>query len=593
MENFFTPRIINYYREVAYAPAVQPKNLSADPDIAPSQSKPSSIQSDNVSSKIPSAQSSPSPDRNIQSQSHSQQNMQSVVRPDQSGTGSSFSIALRAEFDHPLEFLGNYLKAFVSVVLGPFPFQMRYSRHFFALFEMLPWYFLFFFVIKGILASLKYNRPPLVLAIFGFGVFAVLTLFINNFGIITRVRIPAFISLLCLIPLGFANWRYKLKSGRIRVCKVTTVDSSIKFLLLGQIKNLQKDGYEISAVCSPGKWIKEIESQGIKVKTIKMKRKISPFSDIIALFRLIIFFRKEKFDIIHTHTPKASFLAQLGAKIAGAPIIINTIHGLYFQDSDCWLKRKFFILMEKAQAFCSDLIFSVNREDIGTMIGEKICSPDLIKYSGDGINIARFNPEIFSSEFIENKKKELGINPSKKVVGIVARLVEEKGYLDLFEAFKAVIGKFPEALLLIVGPIEPEKKDAISQDIVKGYGIENNVLFLGERADVAEIYPLMDVFILPSHREGIGLSILEASAMNKPVVATNIRGCREAVDNGKTGILAPVNSPEKLAEAIIYLLENPEVAKEMGIAGREKIQKEFDERRVFGRIEEEYKRLLK
>jgi glycosyltransferase involved in cell wall biosynthesis len=314
---------------------------------------------------------------------------------------------------------------------------------------------------------------------------------------------------------------------------------------------------------------------------------------LIALILLISFFKKEKFDIVHTHTPKASFLSQLAAKIAGVPIIINTIHGFYFHENSSWLTKIFFILMEKITAKCSTLLFSINKEDIETAIKKKICVSDLIKYSGDGIDLNRFSLQRFSEEFILNKKKQLGINSAKKVVGIVARLVEEKGYLELFEAFKKVLEKFPETLLLIVGPLEPEKKDKIRPEIVEKYQIEKSVIFLGERTDVEEIYPLMDVFVLPSHREGLGLAILEASAMEKPVIATNIRGCREAIDDGETGILVPPKNPEKLAEAITYLLLNPEKANVMGKEGRKKVQREFDERLVFDRMKKEYQRLIK
>ncbi|MBA7573615.1 N,N'-diacetylbacillosaminyl-diphospho-undecaprenol alpha-1,3-N-acetylgalactosaminyltransferase [subsurface metagenome] len=429
------------------------------------------------------------------------------------------------------------------------------------------------------------------------GVFVVLALFLGNFGIVTRIRIPAFISLLCLIPLGFINFKEKTKNSenknnKIRVCQVTTVDSSIRFLILNQIKNLQREDYEVLAVCSRGKWIKEIEENGIRVKTIEMKRKINPISDLIALFQLISFFKKEKFDIVHTHTPKASFLGQFAAKIAGVPIIINTIHGFYFQKGDPWLKRIFFTLIEKIGASWSDLIFSVNTEDIETAIKEKICDSNLIKYLGGGIDLSRFNTDRFPQEFIENKKQKLAIDPSKKIIGIVARLVKEKGYLELFDAFKKVLEKLPEALLLIVGTLELEKKDAMDPSIVKNDVIEKNVIFLGERTDIDEIYPLMDIFVLPSHREGLGLSILEASAMGKPVVATNIRGCRDAVEDGKTGILVPPKNPEKLAKALIYLLSNPERAREMGKGGRKKVEKLFDEKLIFDRIKKEYQKLI-
>ena len=249
--------------------------------------------------------------------------------------------------------------------------------------------------------------------------------------------------------------------------------------------------------------------------------------------------------------------------------------------------------MEKIAAKCSDFIFSVNKKNIETIVNEKICAPSIIKYLGNGIDTQKFNPSKFSNDFIFKKKAELGIDSNKKVVGIVARLVEEKGYLDLFSAFKIVLEKFPDTILLVVGPSEPEKKDAITSIIIKNYGIEKNVMFLGERADVDEIYPLIDIFVLPSHREGLPCTILEASASGKPVVATNVGGCPEEVDDKKTGLLVPPKKPEDLTKAIIYLFSNSKEAEAMGKEGRKKVLAEFDEKIIFERIETEYLRLLK
>jgi len=384
-----------------------------------------------------------------------------------------------------------------------------------------------------------------------------------------------------------------MKNSKIKVCYVASADVTIRFLLLSQLKFLKNEGYEVYAICSSGKWINNIENEGIKIKIINFKRKISPISDLVTLIKLFFYFKKEKFQIINTHTPKPGLLGQLAAKLADLPIIVNTIHGFYFHEGTPPLQRKFFIFVEKIAALCSDLIFSQNKEDIKTAIKEKICSSPKIQYLGNGICLQRFNPERFSKEFIDKKKKELNIKPDFKLIGIVGRLVKEKGYLELFEAFKNLIKKFPNTILLVAGPIEPEKKDAINPDIVKDYGIEKNVLFLGLREDIDEIYPLMDIFVLPSWREGFPRSVIEASAMERAVIATNIRGCREAVDDGITGILVLVKNPEKLAEAIIYLLQNPQIAKKMGEEGRKKAKREFDENLIFDRIKKEYQRLIK
>ncbi len=385
----------------------------------------------------------------------------------------------------------------------------------------------------------------------------------------------------------------KVKSGKkIKICYIASVDVTVKFVLFNQLKFLEAEGYDVHVVCSRGKWISEIANEGIKVKTIRFKRRITPISDLFSLAKLFFYLRREKFDIVHTHTPKASLLGQLAAKAAGIPIIVNTIHGFYFQRHDPWLKRKFFILINKIAAKCSDLIFFVNREDMNTAVREKICSSGAMRYFGGGIDVRRFNPERFSMDFNAKKKKQLGVDPSHKVIGIIARMVKEKGYLDLFCAFEIILKSFPKTTLLAVGSLEPEKKDAIEPSIVSRYEIENNVIFLGERTDVDHIYPLMDIFVLPSYREGLGISAIEASAMGKPVVGTDIRGIREAVEDGITGKLVPAGDPNKLAEAIIYLMKNPAEARKMGERGRTKVEKEFNENLIFDRIKEEYKRLL-
>lgn len=379
----------------------------------------------------------------------------------------------------------------------------------------------------------------------------------------------------------------------MKVCWVTNIDKSARFILLPYLKFLKGHGFDVSIVCSRGNFTESLGKAGLNVKSIEIKRRITPFYDLLTLYRLWSYFKKEKFDIVHTHTPKPGLLGQIAAKMAGIPIIANTIHGYYFQKTDPFLKRKFFIFVEKIAAFCSDIIFFVNKDDMNTAKTEKICKPGKIKYFGGGIDIKRFDPARFPANFILEKRASLKISPDQKVVGIVARLVEEKGYLDLFSAFKQVLKKYPSALLLVIGQKEPEKKDRIDMSIAINYGIEENVLYLGERHDVDELFALMDIFVLPSYREGLGISLLEAEATEKPVITTKIRGCIEAVEDGKTGILVSTKSPKQLADAIIWLLSHAENAKNMGKAGRQKVLAEFDENLVFGRIIKEYNRLIK
>jgi glycosyltransferase involved in cell wall biosynthesis len=385
-----------------------------------------------------------------------------------------------------------------------------------------------------------------------------------------------------------------MQNKKIKICHIANSSSAVKFLLLPQLQFLQGLGYEVWVACYIDKYAGEIEGHGIKIKNINFSRNIFSFWHPVAFLQLFFFFKKEKFDIVHTHNPVPGFLGQLAARAAGISIIINTIHGFYFSDKTTLVKRKIFIFAERLAAKCSTLIFSQNKEDIDTAVKEKICDADKIEYLGNGINLERFNPDNFSAGFVAEQKRDLGLPANSKIIGIVARLVKEKGYLDLFEAFKIVLEKNPDVFLLAIGPAEPGKRDGFDKSIMSGYNeINGNILFLGQRDDVEKLYPLMDIFVLPSHREGFPRSLLEALAMQKPIIATNIRGCREAVKDGKTGILVPAEDPQELAKAIIYILENKEEAESLAQNARQKATKEFDENLVFEKLKNAYADKLK
>jgi len=380
---------------------------------------------------------------------------------------------------------------------------------------------------------------------------------------------------------------------KIKVCQVVSADITLKFMLQNQLRFLCQQGYKVYATSANGKWIEDIKNQGIKVKTIGFKRKFfTPISDLISFLKLYFYFKSEKFDIVHTHTLKPEFYGQIAAKLAGVPIILNTLHGFDFPPDISPLKKRIFIFIEKVAAKCSTKIFSIGKNIISQMIKEKICPAEKLIYLGRDIDTQRFNPAKFDQNFIGKKKKELSINADQKVVGIVTRLVAEKGILELFSAARDIIKEYPKTVFLVVGSAEPEKKDGINPDIVKEYGIEKNVIFTGDQEKVEEFYSIMDVFVLPTHREGLGASILEASAMKKPVIVSNTGGCSEAVESQKTGLLVPVKDTEKLREAIIFMLENKERAQEMGRAGREKVLKEFKKEIVLERLKNNYQKLL-
>ncbi len=378
----------------------------------------------------------------------------------------------------------------------------------------------------------------------------------------------------------------------LKIAHITTIDLSLRFLLLNQLHSLQAAGYDVVGISASGPDVPVLEASGIRHIAVPMTRRFSPLPDLLSLWRLYRVMRREQFTIVHTHNPKPGLLGQVAAWLVGTPVIVNTVHGFYFHDGMKPFWRWFYITVEKVAARCSDVILSQNREDMVTAVTTHICPPEKIKYLGNGIDIARFNRNCLSPESIAQTRATLGIPPDAPVVGFVGRLVAEKGILELLAAARQVVAHLPRTHFLIVGPLDNEKADALTPAIAADYGLADACIFTGMRQDMPELYALMDVFVLPSHREGFPRSPMEASAMGVPCVVTDIRGCREAVTHGRNGYLTPLGDVDALAAAILDLLADKDKAQQMGQHGRQIAEELFDEQLVFARVKAEYVRLL-
>jgi glycosyltransferase involved in cell wall biosynthesis len=383
----------------------------------------------------------------------------------------------------------------------------------------------------------------------------------------------------------------------VRVAHITTADMSLRFLLLNQLKDLKNAGYDVTGISSSGEHVECIEVAGIRHIAVPMTRRAStPAADVRSLVALYQIIRQHQFDIVHTHTPKAGLLGRLAARLARVSVVVHTSHGFIFQDHTPAPSRQLIIALEKLGAACCDLVLSVNHEDVQTAIREGICAAEKVMPLGDGgigIDLSRFDPTRFSQEYVRSNRLELGIPAEGKVVGFVGRLVREKGVLELLEAAQRIYRDDRNTRFLIVGPVDSEKSDAITPSAVHEYGLAEACIFTGRRHDVENLMSLMDIFVLPSYREGLPVVLLEAAAMGVPVVATRIRGCREAVEEGRNGLLVPAKDASALYESISRLLNNPVEARWMGEEGRRMACDRFDERLVFSKVRLEYARLLR
>ena len=368
---------------------------------------------------------------------------------------------------------------------------------------------------------------------------------------------------------------------RLKIAQVATADISIAWLLKDHIQTLQRAGHDVVAVCAPGKQAEEIRKQGIPVRTVPMEREISLFRDLRSLLQLSRCFRSERFDVVHTHTPKAGLLGPIAAKMAGVPIVVHTIHGLLYHDALPLWKWLFFWIPEKTTALFSDHLLSQSREDVSVAIRTWLCRKSKIRYLGNGIDVSRFSPQNATRA---REPDEQDSNRKRVVVGSVGRLVYEKGFGELFQAAEALADKYEKLEFVIVGPQEDDQNDAIGSDRIRDLEKRGLLRFLGWQADMPAMYRTMDLFVLPSHREGIPRACMEAAAMGLPIVATDIRGCREVVLDGQTGTLVPVRNAAALAEAIEQMLRRPQDWAAMGARARQHIVENFNNRIILQRL---------
>ncbi|HEV8352592.1 MAG TPA: glycosyltransferase family 4 protein [bacterium] len=381
---------------------------------------------------------------------------------------------------------------------------------------------------------------------------------------------------------------------RPKVAHIGTVDLSLRFQLFDQLRHLRQAGYDVVAVSSPGPEVPRFEAAGIRHIPVHISRHpFSPLADLRSVLALWRVMRRERFTIVHTHNPKPGFLGQIAARLAGVPIVTNTVHGFYFHEHQPGPVRKFYMILERIAGRFSDVVFIQSAEDVKTALKKGIAAPGKIRHLGNGIDIRRFSRAAIARADPVAKRREIGLPPAGPVVGFVGRLVKEKGVLDLLAAARLVRARIPAVRFVFVGPVDKPKRDAVRPDVAAAYGVADICHFTGKRDDLPELLSLMDVLVLPSYREGLPRVVLEASAMEVPSIVTNIRGCREAVQHGRNGIVVSLGNTTALAEAIVDLLADPARARRMGEEGRRMAVAQFDEQTVFAAVRNEYARLLR
>ncbi|MHB8171380.1 MAG: glycosyltransferase family 4 protein [Thermincolia bacterium] len=349
---------------------------------------------------------------------------------------------------------------------------------------------------------------------------------------------------------------------------IRPVAGGMKEHLCDLVANLDGERFNIVVACPRDSAVaREVAALGIQVVPVDMQGEISLWSDLKVISQLVRILREGRIDILHAHSSKAGLVGRVAAILAGTPAIVFTVHNFIFYDNLSALKKKVYALAEKILAYPTNTIITVSNALRDGIIKTEGINPDKIVTIYNGIDTRPFEKAVNKDRLRQKLKLESG-----PVIGTVARLAPQKGVGYLVEAAAKVVMEYPEAQFLVAGdgPLLPElKQQAVN------LGIEKNIRFLGHWEDIAHLFAVLDVFVLPSVTEGLGLTVLEALAAERPVIATNVGGLPEIVHLGQTGLLAKVRDPVDLAKQILYMLNNPGEAERMALTGKVMVKEKF------------------
>jgi len=351
------------------------------------------------------------------------------------------------------------------------------------------------------------------------------------------------------------------------------------------VERLDRERFEVHVAAAPrGDWEDRARSVADRLHIIpSMRRGIYALQNARAFLEIVALLRREKYQVVHTHSTNAGILGRAAARAVGVPVIVHTVHGFGFNDVTFpqWV-RTLLTWLERLAARCCDRLIMVSELNKLEALEKRVAPADKLVTVYSGIDMAPFEGEVD----VELKRSHLSLSDGSPVVGMVGRLSECNGPDSLVRAALKVLQERSNVQFLVVGdgPMRTQI-EGLAQDA-------HQVKFLGYRADVPCILPVFDVFVSPARWGGLGRALTEAMIAARPVVATSVNGVPEIVRHGETGLLVPPDDPEAIAHAISYLLDNPDVAKRLGENARELVVPEFSADLMVQRIAALYEDLL-
>lgn len=374
---------------------------------------------------------------------------------------------------------------------------------------------------------------------------------------------------------------------------MTTVAGSLAGLLKGQLRFINQY-FEVVGISSPGKYLELVEDrEGVETFGVKMTRRISPLSDLVALWKLYRIFKKENPQVVHTHTPKAGTLGMIASFFAQVPIRIHTIAGLPLIEAK-GVKRKLLDVVEKITYACATKIYPNSTGLAVFIINNKYCSAHKVKVIGfgssNGIDTDFFSRDKVMLEQTGFVRNTYQLFTKGTVFCFVGRLVGDKGINELVEAFIRIYKADSTVRLLLIGFFEREL-DRLHDETENSIRNHPGIVWTGMQDDIRPFLYLSDIFTFPSYREGFPNVVMEAGAMNLPCIVSDINGCNEIISDGVNGLVVPSKNSEALYDAMEYLRINKKRRKELSANARKMIVDRYERQYVWDKLLEEYHRI--
>ena len=367
--------------------------------------------------------------------------------------------------------------------------------------------------------------------------------------------------------------------------RTSTVASTLTVFCFEQIKRLSKK-YDVHIITSPDSELKKFSNiKGVTVHTVEMQRHISPFKDLVSLYKITSLIKEIKPDIVHSITPKAGLLSMFASKIVGVKYRIHTFTGLVWPTS-FGLKRKLLVFTDKILCKCATHIIPESFSVKQAMQDGLITKKELIILGNGGlrgVNTQYYNINSDFSNYKDNRLKDF-------VYIFIGRLVGDKGVNELIESFNNISKYYNDVSLLLVGKRE-DNLDPLEDNTISIIKNNPDIIEIGQVADVRPYIAASNVLLLPSYREGSPNVVLESGAMGIPAIVSDIPSCREIVVNNETGIIVKVKNISDLEQAMIFAHNNPMLIQKFGDRMRQNVAKKYDSDFVYSSLELFYEEL--